>query len=136
MKFAIAFSALVFTSSAFAQFTQNPVKPQPSQLPSSVYSCDDDTIILTVHGPAMRGQYELELKNATIAKDQGLNGKSQAGDCVKVEKREMTVIAVPVCTVSLPSGNQYKLAFTGFEGQINTVQLVGQPNAKASCHKL
>ena len=130
----VLMASLLVSVTSFASFTQTP-QPAPSNKPTpiSVYSCDEGTILLSVRGNVMKGDYSLELKNATIDQDKGLNGTSDPGDCTKVLKQEVTAIAVPVCNVATPSGNNYQLAFSGFEGQINTVSIVGQPNATAVC---
>ena len=54
---------------------------------------------------------------------------------IKMMKQEMTPVAVPVCTVATPSGNSYRLSFTGYAGQINTVDIMGQ-NASANCQEV
>lgn len=128
----VLMASVLVTATSFASYTQKP-QPAPASAPVSVYSCDGGTILLSIRGAVMKGDYSLELKNATINQDKGLSGTSDPGDCTKVVRQEMTAIAVPVCNVATPSGNNYKLAFTGFEGQINSVQIVGQPGATAIC---
>ena len=127
----VLIASVLVSATSFASFTQQP--PAAPEIPVHVYSCDEGTILLSIRGSVMKGDYSLELKNATINQDKGLNGTSDPGDCTKEIKQEMYPVAVPVCTVATPSGNSYRLSFGGFEGQINGVSIVGQPNATAIC---
>lgn len=134
-KFAMVMVATLVSVTASADFTKKPVAPAKQALPETVYSCDGDTILLKVRGPIAKGDYALELKNATLGSDEGLDGTSNPGDCVKVERQEMYTISIPVCTVKIPGGNTHRVSFTGFEGSINQVNLIGA-NASANCRVL